>query len=131
MMPEKLLKHMLGGIAGASALLCTALTAKFGDSICTAMATKSNTRLLLIALELAILCAVYFALRFWIAASKNPRRWARWVEKGGFWQSTTGKTKFCGKCMNENNRRELKFNPDNTWECLSCGTRFSPHEPQK
>jgi hypothetical protein len=130
-MRERLLKYMAEGITALLVLLCTTLTATFGASFYTAMATKSNTRLLLIAIELSTLIAAYCALKWGLAVYANPRRFARWVEKGGFWQSTTSKTKFCGRCMTKNIRCELKFNPNNTWECLSCGTSFSPHEPEK
>jgi hypothetical protein len=128
-----ILKYLAGWITALLGLLSTAFLANFWEPICNAMATKSCTRLLLPAFLLSALCAVYCSLKWAMAVSKNPRRFARWVEKGGFWQSTTGKTKFCGKCMMTGERRELKYNPPvpGTWECLSCGTAFSPHEPEK
>ena len=87
--------------------------------------TMAKSFLLLLALTLLI--AAYALAGLWKIYSTNPRRGLQYTEKGHFWTDRMG-IKYCGHCMNEGHRREIKYNEKTIWECTNCNRTFSPHE---
>ena len=82
MLPKLIRQHLSAWILAALAVIASSLLGAFHQQIYDAVATKLGIQLLLQALLLATLIAVYLSFELYDAKSKNPRRYLRWVEKG-------------------------------------------------
>lgn len=90
--------------------------------------TLQNMGLLNKVYKLLVWVFVYLVLKVFFLSYKNPRRFLIYQENGHFWYSWFSNIKYCGHCMNEGERRELKYNGHNIWECTNCNKQFSPHD---
>jgi len=125
-------KWILSRLAGLIALLWTAILGTIGvltfPKIQEATTSKAGNQILLLVAALAITGLIYVTMKWYLSLYENPRGFAYFVAKGGFWKHRFNNTLYCGKCMTKGKRSELKFNSGDQWECLECATIFSPHE---
>ncbi len=121
-MTKHILKYLSSLLLTALSVLWTILVLNFGDSLYSIELSTELKKVLLLLIGVSILVNIYLSVKILPYIYKNPRRFLIYQENGHFWYSWFSKNKYCGHCMNEGERRELKYNGRNIWECTNFDT---------